>query len=215
MGSVRSSSTAYSSKGNRHNSVYSGSETVDLGGQQQLGPPSANSKPKFSDRFNRRSSRKNRALFKRGNVTGGGIRSDGAQTESTKLILFENLFPADSKPNMNGMLLSSGPQKHRPRIPTPDVPSADIATTTAPTGTPVSNGVTIMPSNLPGSNLGAGINGNNVVTTLILTPIKEQDSGSAHNTLHAGSPATQALASAVFSTQLQPNTDWRRGTFLL
>lgn len=117
------------------------------------------------------------------------------------------------------MILTGGPPKNRPRIPTPDVPSADILTTTitSTTGTTVANGVTIMPSSLSGSNLGAVINGNSapVVTTLILTPIKEQDSGSAHNTLHAGNPATQALASSVFSTQLQPNTDWRTGTFCL
>lgn len=115
------------------------------------------------------------------------------------------------------MLLTGAPPKNRPRIPTPDVPSTDIATTTSTSGATVANGVTIMPGNLPGSNLGAGLNGNNapVVTTLILTPIKEQDSGSAHNTMHAGNPATQALASTVFSTQLQPNTDWRTGTLCL
>lgn len=113
------------------------------------------------------------------------------------------------------MLLTGGPLKNRPRIPTPDVPSTDIATVTSTSATTVANGVTIMPGNLQGSNLGAGMNGNNgpVVTTLILTPIKEQDSGSAHNTLHAGSPATRALASTVFSTQLQPN--WRTGTLCL
>lgn len=115
------------------------------------------------------------------------------------------------------MLLTGGPPKNRPRIPTPDVPSTDIAAVTSTSTTTIANGVTIMPGNLQGSNMGAGMNGNNgpVVTTLILTPIKEQDSGSAHNTLHAGSPSTRALASTVFSTQLQPNTDWRTGTLCL
>lgn len=66
MGSLRSSSTAYSSKGNRHNSVYSTSETADAGGMQ-LGPPSASKK--FYG-FSRKSSRKQR-LFKRGECCWG------------------------------------------------------------------------------------------------------------------------------------------------
>lgn len=210
---MRSSSTAYSSKGHRHNSVYSSSETADIGGQQQLNLPSGNSKTKFSDRFNRKSSRKHRgALFKRGNSL---YIFPFINTHDSHQL---NIICTDSKSNMNGMLLSSGQPKNRPRIPTPDVPSADIATTTSTSSTTIANGVTIMPGNLAGSNLGAtGINGNNgpVVGTLFLTPIKEQDSGSAHNTLHAGSPATHALASTVFSTQLQPNTGWGTGTLYL
>lgn len=74
-----------------------------------------------------------------------------------------------------------------------------------------------MPSNLSAANLGvANIGGNNapVMTTLILAPITEQDSGSNHNTLHAGNPATQALANTVLSTQLQANADWR-GMFIV
>lgn len=42
-----------------------------------------------------------------------------------------------------------------------------------------------------------------VVGTLLLSPIKEMDSNSTHNTLQAGHPATAALAQAVLPKSLQ------------
>lgn len=72
MGSMRSSSTAYSSNGlfkrNRHNSVYSSPESrITLPGNQQLGPPPASQKMSLYDKFvNRKSIRNQRHLLKRG-----------------------------------------------------------------------------------------------------------------------------------------------------
>lgn len=42
-----------------------------------------------------------------------------------------------------------------------------------------------------------------VVGTLLLTPIKEMDSGSVNNTLQVGHPATAALAKAVLPSSIQ------------
>lgn len=68
MGSVRSSSTAYSSNGifkrNRHNSVYSSPEAGVLPGQQ-LGPPKMSLYDKF---VGRKSIRTPRHMMKRGKV---------------------------------------------------------------------------------------------------------------------------------------------------
>lgn len=67
MGSMRSSSTAYSSnnifKRNRHNSVYSSPE-ADLPGQQLR--PSVNNKMKLYDKFQRKSGRNVKNMMKRG-----------------------------------------------------------------------------------------------------------------------------------------------------
>lgn len=72
MGSIRSSSTAYSSnnlfKRNRHNSVYSSPESrVTMPNQQQLGPPLPSQKMSLYDKFvNRKSIRNQKHLLKRG-----------------------------------------------------------------------------------------------------------------------------------------------------
>lgn len=67
MGSLRSSSTAYSSgypfKRNRHNSVYSSPDN-DLPGQQLR--PSINNKMKMYDKFPRKSGRNLKNMLKRG-----------------------------------------------------------------------------------------------------------------------------------------------------
>lgn len=55
----------------------------------------------------------------------------------------------------------------------------------------VATGVALIPSNL--SDLP---NPNATPVTLFLSPIKESDSNSAHSTLQAGSPTTNALADA-------------------
>lgn len=44
------------------------------------------------------------------------------------------------------------------------------------------------------------------VATLQLSPIKELDSGSVNNTLHAGSPTTVELARAILPNSLHPGT---------
>lgn len=44
-----------------------------------------------------------------------------------------------------------------------------------------------------------------VVGTLLLTPIKEMDSGSVNNTLQVGHPTTAALAKAVLPSSIQAN----------
>lgn len=60
----------------------------------------------------------------------------------------------------------------------------------------VTTGVALIPANLPDLS-----NQNATPVTLFLSPIKESDSNSAHSTLQAGSPATNALA------------DWRNSKF--
>lgn len=107
------------------------------------------------------------------------------------------------------------PLKNRPRIPTPDVTKegiekerfnittlgsmAPVTTGTGGSGTTVASGVALMaqqlattPAMYPSSNENVPVLG-----TLLLSPIKEMDSNSAHNTLQAGHPATAALAQAV------------------
>lgn len=42
------------------------------------------------------------------------------------------------------------------------------------------------------------------VATLQLSPIKELDSGSVNNTLHAGNPTTVELARAILPSNMQP-----------
>lgn len=134
--------------------------------------------------------------------------------------------------------MSSAPLKNRPRIPTPDVskdlsekenrfnltpvsamgmtnPAGNSSTQQLTTNmqTPVASGVTLMAQQLPTSTVYTTMNGNDmsVVGTLLLSPIKELDSGSVHNTLQAGSPTTNALANSILPGQLQANTDWRTG----
>lgn len=73
MGSIRSSSTAYSSNGifkrNRQNSVYSSPEANVLPGQQLTAPQSH--KLSLYDKFvNRKSIRNQRHMMKRGTIIG-------------------------------------------------------------------------------------------------------------------------------------------------
>lgn len=73
-----------------------------------------------------------------------------------------------------------------------------IPSNTTPTSSvSVATGVTLLPANLSGP-----INHNGTPVTLLLSPITESDSNSAHSTLQAGTPATKALANAVLP-------DWR------
>lgn len=127
--------------------------------------------------------------------------------------------------------MSSVPLKNRPRIPTPDVSkegndkenrfnltpvtlsvtSAGTSGQMTSTTTNVASGVALMPQHL--STTYPNLNNDMPVTlgTFFLSPIKEQDSGSVHNTLQAGNPATAALAKAIIPATLQSNTDWRTG----
>lgn len=127
--------------------------------------------------------------------------------------------------SLNGAIISSAHQlKNRPRIPTPDVAKdgndkenrfnltpVSLSVTSAGTSghptsttTNITSGVALLPHSLASSSDQA------VHGTIFLTPIKEQDSGSVHNTLQAGSPTTAALANAILP-QLQANTDWQTG----
>lgn len=56
----------------------------------------------------------------------------------------------------------------------------------APPAVSVATGVALIPANLPNTNA--------TPVTLFLSPIKESDSNSAHSTLQAGTPTTNALA---------------------
>ncbi|CAD7083458.1 unnamed protein product [Hermetia illucens] len=185
MGSVRSSSTAYSSGGaglfnrNRVNSVYSSPE-AGLPLNQNHQPHKMSLYDKF---VGRRSTRR-------------------------------QFMKQNSKLNLNGNMMQA-PLKNRPRIPTPDVTKegiekerfnittlgsmAPVTTGTGGSGTTVASGVALMaqqlattPAMYPSSNENVPVLG-----TLLLSPIKEMDSNSAHNTLQAGHPTTAALAQAV------------------
>lgn len=136
----------------------------------------------------------------------------------------------DSKISLNGAVLSSVALKNRPRIPTPDVTkegmekenrfnltpaTLGVTSTSGSTSNQftsstanVASGVALMAQQLTTSY--PGLNGNDmpVMGTLLLSPIKELESNSVHNTLQAGSPTTNALAKAVIPT-LQ--SDWRTG----
>lgn len=95
--------------------------------------------------------------------------------------------------------------KFRARIPTPDATPSnstdkDNRFNLAPVdmvdenmsslaNVSVTTGVALIPANLPDLS-----NQNATPVTLFLSPIKESDSNSAHSTLQAGSPATNALA---------------------
>lgn len=101
--------------------------------------------------------------------------------------------------------------KNSARIPTPDATTSntnekesrfnlapsdmineDMTSMANITTATLATGVALIPANLP------DLPNQNV--TLFLSPIKESDSNSAHSTLQAGTPATNALA------------DWRNST---
>ncbi|XP_053672855.1 bestrophin-2 [Anopheles nili] len=186
MGSGRSSSTAYSSGGlfaRNRHNSVYSSPEAGLGQPIVTGAPA----PKVSlyDRFvNRKSGRHARQIIKQ-----------------------------NSKLSLNGSVISTVPQKARPRIPTPDVTKesriAPLGTVTTSTAN-IASGVALMatqlannPSIYPAST--ATINNNEVpvVGTLLLAPIKELDSSSTTNTLHSGQSATAALAKSIIPSTLK------------
>uniref|UniRef100_A0A6B2E700 Bestrophin homolog n=1 Tax=Phlebotomus kandelakii TaxID=1109342 RepID=A0A6B2E700_9DIPT len=190
MGSVRSSSTAYSSGGlvsrNRHNSVYSSPEAAL--GQQLPGAHPAQHKMSFYDKLvGRKSGRSGRQLIK----------------QSSKL-------------SLNGVVASNVPLRNRPRIPTPDVTKEvmdrenrlSIAMTPASSNnqTSVASGVALMAQQLATtpSMYSPSMNSDvSVVGTLLLSPIKELESGSVNSSLNTSNPTTAALAKSILSSNLQ------------
>ncbi|XP_065074065.1 bestrophin-2 [Ochlerotatus camptorhynchus] len=184
--SMRSASTAYSSgrlfTRNRNNSVYSSPEA---GITQPISAGAPMQKISFYDKFvNRKSGRHPRQIVKQ-----------------------------NSKLSLNGSVISSVPPKARPRIPTPDVakdskmhPLANITTQLERTSniasgvalmtTQLANNPSIYPASLHNSDLP-------VVGTLLLAPIKELDSNSVTNTLHAGQSATAALAKSILPSSIK------------
>ncbi|XP_055321351.1 bestrophin-4 [Sitodiplosis mosellana] len=162
MGSLRSSSTAYSSgypfKRNRHNSVYSSPDN-DLPGQQLR--PSINNKMKMYDKFPRKSGRNLKNMLKRARIPTPDATTSNSNEKDNRF----NLAPVEM---INETMTSSG---HL---------GAPMSMTT---------GVALIPANLPDLP-----NPNATPVTLFLSPIKESDSNSAHSTLQAGTPATNALA---------------------
>ncbi|XP_031631202.1 bestrophin-1 isoform X2 [Contarinia nasturtii] len=161
MGSLRSSSTAYSSgypfKRNRHNSVYSSPDN-DLPGQQLR--PSINNKMKMYDKFPRKSGRNLKNMLKRARIPTPDATTSTTNEKDNRF----NSVPVE----MISETMST---------------SANMSTT--PTMS-VATGVALIPANLQNTNA--------TPVTLFLSPIKESDSNSAHSTLQAGTPATNALA---------------------
>ncbi|KAG4076584.1 hypothetical protein HA402_001871 [Bradysia odoriphaga] len=183
MGSVRSSSTAYSSGGvfkrNRNNSVYANPEAVLPG---QTAQPPAHKMSLYEKFVSRKSDRQNRQFLKQ-----------------------------NSKLNLNGAF-STAPQKNRPRIPTPDVsndkenrfnlmptPSShpsnnphsmmNIAESVALATRKLATEPSVYPTPTKDDTL--------PIATLQLSPITEMDSGSVNNTLNTNSPTTAELARSV------------------
>lgn len=185
--SMRSASTAYSSGGlftrNRNNSVYSSPEA---GITQPIGAGAPMQKMTFYEKFvNRKSGRHPRQIVKQ-----------------------------NSKLSLNGSVISSVPPKARPRIPTPDVakdskmhPLANITTQLEKTSN-IASGVALMTTQLannPSIYPATTLNNSDlpVVGTLLLAPIKELDSNSVTNTLHAGQSATAALAKSILPSSIK------------
>ncbi|EDS40931.1 bestrophin 2,3,4 [Culex quinquefasciatus] len=211
--SMRSSSTAYSSGGlftrNRQNSVYSSPEagmTQPITGPGSGGPPMQ--KVSIYDKFlNRKSGRHPRQIVK----------------QSSKL-------------SLNGSVNSNVPPRARPRIPTPDVSkdskvhplagvtinsaqlerTANIASGVALMATQLANNPSIYPASTKPGSTGAGSTlGNSdlpVVGTLLLAPIKELDSNSVNNTLHAGHSATAALAKSILPSSIKSSAFGKDGS---
>ncbi|XP_058458673.1 bestrophin-4 [Malaya genurostris] len=191
--SMRSSSTAYSSGGlfsrNRHNSVYSSPEA---GLTQPITAGAPMQKISFYDKFvNRKSGRNPRQIVKQ-----------------------------NSKISLNGSVISNVPPKARPRIPTPDVakdskthPLAGITTNSAQLEktSNIASGVALMATQLANNpsiypaTTATTLNNSDlpVVGTLLLAPIKELDSSSVTNTLHAGQSATAALAKSILPSNIK------------
>ncbi|XP_039429056.1 bestrophin-2 [Culex pipiens pallens] len=211
--SMRSSSTAYSSGGlftrNRQNSVYSSPEagmTQPITGPGSGGPPMQ--KVSIYDKFlNRKSGRHPRQIVK----------------QSSKL-------------SLNGSVNSNVPPRARPRIPTPDVSkdskvhplagvtinsaqlerTANIASGVALMATQLANNPSIYPASTKAGSAGPGSTlGNSdlpVVGTLLLAPIKELDSNSVNNTLHAGHSATAALAKSILPSSIKSSAFGKDGS---
>lgn len=118
-------------------------------------------------------------------------------------------------------MVSSAPFKNRPRIPTPDVTKEGIekenrfnlmpvtsigSSATAPPGASnIAQGVALAARKLATepSIYPTHIDDKQPFGTLILSPIKESDSGSVNNTLQPNSPSTVELARAVLPAALQ------------
>nr|XP_029713792.1 bestrophin-2-like [Aedes albopictus]XP_029713793.1 bestrophin-2-like [Aedes albopictus]XP_029713794.1 bestrophin-2-like [Aedes albopictus] len=186
--SIRSASTTYSSglfKRHRNNSVYSSPEA---GITQPIAVGAPMQKISFYDKFVRKKS-----------------------GHHPRQIVKQN-----SKLSLNGSVISSVPPKARPRIPTPDVakdskmhPLANIATLQDRTSN-IASGVALMttqlannPSIYPASTQSQYNSDLPVVGTLLLAPIKELDSNSVSNTLHAGQSATAALAKSILPSNIK------------
>lgn len=127
MGSMRSSSTAYSSNGlfkrNRHNSVYSSPESrIVLPGQQQLGPPPATQKMSFYDKLRGKSMRNQRQMLKRGtkNMIRVCLKKRENHLNTADIYRFCHLFRFKDKPKRCGYVVSaakeSSPNPHARRI---------------------------------------------------------------------------------------------------
>ena len=118
--------------------------------------------------------------------------------------------------NLNGSVLQTVP-KNRPRIPTPDVTKESVEkenrfnlslplNQNIQPGGSVASGVALLAAQM--ANTPAMYHQHNssdvpVMGTLLLSPIKEMDSNSNHNTLTTYNPATAALAQSVLPKELQ------------
>lgn len=132
-----------------------------------------------------------------------------------------------SRPNLNGAVAAAANLKNRPRIPTPDVTKEGIEKENRFNLTAVSSTSMMQPGGsglgpagglaaaMGASNIAAGValaarklatepsvyltdnHGESPIANLLLSPIKELDSGSVNNTLHPGSPTTIELARAL------------------
>ena len=172
MGSIRSSSTAYSSNGifnrNRINSVYSNPEAGGIlpSSQQPPRPSLGHIQHKMSlyDRFVNRKSGRNQ----------------------------KQRSVANLKTTTNGII-----NKSRPRIPTPDaLVEKDLSSKPVPQ--PNITPVTFVTT----SNQNFGSAEFPMVQVVLAPIQESDSSGSVHTTLHANQPNTKALAESVLSPTL-------------
>lgn len=164
MGSLRSSSTAYSSglpfKRNRHNSVYSSPDN-ELP-VQQLRPNLNNNKMKMYDKFSRKSGRNIKQVFRRARIPTPDATPANSMDKDNRFNVAPVDMTADNLASMTNVAAS---------------PPMSVAT-----------GVALIPAHLQDLP-----NSNATPVTLFLSPIKESDSNSAHSTLQGGT-ATSTLA---------------------
>ncbi|CAH1997128.1 unnamed protein product [Acanthoscelides obtectus] len=179
MGSIRSSSTAYSSGGlfgrHRGNSVYVNPENGQVG-MAGLQSGTHHQKMSIYDKLVGRRSGRSRNFKNSSKLNGASA------------------IPVKSRPRIPTPDVTKEVVDRENRL----------AASVAHVQSQISPGLTLMPHQLA-AGYGSYPDGDVPVVQVVLSPIQELDgSSSVNNTLHAGQPGTAALAQAILSPGLGP-----------